>query len=218
MTLLLYGITDARVDQLEGSGLEHRPLRAVAERSLSAVVSEYERGRSRATEDELWEYERVVKGLMDRFAILPARFGSSFEGEPQLRAMVRERHDQLVAGVELIRGAVELSVSAAWPERLPPLDAEPRTSGTAYMRDRVEQHRRASVIAGRLDPLSQAARASSHRLLVKPSLPVVGAYLVDRDRADQFTELVRYVDERLDEAELVCTGPWPPFSFTSGAA
>jgi Gas vesicle synthesis protein GvpL/GvpF len=216
MTLLLYGIADGRVGQIEGSGLERRPLRGVAEQSLVAVVSEHDRARSRASEDELWEYERVVEGLMDRFALLPARFGSSFEGEAQLRAMVRDRHDQLVARFDVIRGAVELSVTATWPERAGPTGGERQASGTAYMLARVEQHRRAAAIASRLESLSAAARASKHRLQVKPSLPVVAAYLVDRGRVEQFAALVKDLDEQLDEAELVCTGPWPPYSFTTG--
>jgi hypothetical protein len=41
------------------------------------------------------------------------------------------------------------------------------------------------------------------------------AYLVDRERVDSFRARVEELGEEIDGAAVVCTGPWPPYSFTS---
>ena len=42
------------------------------------------------------------------------------------------------------------------------------------------------------------------------------AYLVDRDRIEPFRRRVDELAEDVEGASVVCTGPWPPYSFTSG--
>ena len=39
------------------------------------------------------------------------------------------------------------------------------------------------------------------------------AYLVDRELVEDFTASLRRLDQQLRDVELVCTGPWPPYSF-----
>jgi hypothetical protein len=39
------------------------------------------------------------------------------------------------------------------------------------------------------------------------------AYLVDRDAVDRFVALVRRLEESHAHLNMVCTGPWPPYSF-----
>ena len=39
------------------------------------------------------------------------------------------------------------------------------------------------------------------------------AYLVERGQVDAFVTAVRRLQEDRADLALVCTGPWPPFSF-----
>jgi hypothetical protein len=43
------------------------------------------------------------------------------------------------------------------------------------------------------------------------------AYLVDRGAVGEFVARVRQLQRAHEELALVCTGPWPPFSFAQGA-
>jgi hypothetical protein len=56
------------------------------------------------------------------------------------------------------------------------------------------------------------------KVLPSPSIPFAGAYLVDRERTDRFFELARELGGSLEDADLVCTGPWPPYSFAEASA
>jgi hypothetical protein len=217
MTLLLYAIAGCAPEEIDGNGLEDRPLRAIGEDDLVAVVTHHDRAPGKTGHGALWEYEQIVESLMARHSILPARFGSRFDDETDVRTMVRDRRDQLAAAVALVRDAVEVSVSAIWPERAEGNAGDTGANpGTAYMLARVQHHKQAQEIARRLEPLSRAARASTHTLLSQPTLPFQGAYLVARDELEHFTDLVREIDAGLEEAELACTGPWPPYSFAEG--
>jgi hypothetical protein len=144
------------------------------------------------------------------------QFGTVLADERAVRAMLRERAEQLRAGLERVSGAVELGVRAGW--RASPSSDEHATAnggGTAYMLERLALHRQACDLVDRLDPLAGLARDIHIRLLGQAELPVLEAYLVNRDRVKEFTERVRDIDERNPEIELVCTGPWPPYSFVA---
>jgi hypothetical protein len=213
MSLVVHAITDAQAGDVDGTGLRVGPLRFVAHDGLAAVVSEHD--GSRADRDDLWSYEQVMERLMLERTILPMRFGTVLADEHEVRSMMRERAEQLRAGLERVRGAIELSLRAGWRE--PPAPVTAAGPGTAYMLDRVTLDRRARALADCLDPLDALARDMRRRLAPHADLPVRGAYLVDRPRVADFTDCVKDLDERHADIELVCTGPWPPYSFASEA-
>ena len=72
-------------------------------------------------------------------------------------------------------------------------------------------------VAGELDSLKPLALSSRRTLAPRPDVPLLDAYLVDRERVDEFVALVEQIDVGLDDVDLVCTGPWPPYSFAEGA-
>jgi hypothetical protein len=216
MTLVVYAIIEAGSPAIEERGLDGHPLRTVGDEDLAAVVSEHDGSRIAGSAANLWDYEQVMERLMSDRAILPMQFGSALADERAVRAMLRERAEQLRAGLERVRGAVEVGVRAGWRDS-PPRDehAAANGGGTAYMLERLALHRQACDLVDRLDPLAGLARDIHIRFLGQGELPVHEAYLVNRDRVKEFAERVRDIDERHPEIELVCTGPWPPYSFAA---
>ena len=225
MSLLLYGIAETDGEGPFGTGLDGGPLRGVVEESLLAVVSEHAGAAPEPSAATLTAYERIVHRLMDRGAILPARFGSVLDDEPEVRALLRRRREDLVARLRRVRGAVEISLRASWREATRPRSdgGRPQSddggirSGTAYLRERLELRQSARRVAGELDSLKPLALSSRRTVAPRPDVPLLDAYLVDRERVDEFVALVERLDVDLDDVDLVCTGPWPPYSFAEGA-
>jgi hypothetical protein len=108
-----------------------------------------------------------------------------------------------------------------------------RTGGGAYMlRRRLERHVRETVdaLGAELadDVHSQLADLASGTVVLAPQNPELsghegrmllnGAYLVDAERVEQMHELVAELEQRHRElgAQLVLTGPWPPYNFVPG--
>jgi Gas vesicle synthesis protein GvpL/GvpF len=215
MSLVVYAIIESpQPPAIDERGLDGRPLRTVAEDELAAVVSEQSGSRVARSAANLWDYEQVMERLMAERTILPMRFGTVLDDDEAVRAMIRERSDQLRDGLDRVRGAVELGVRAGWRESpRPETENGGAGNGTAYMLERLALHRQACDVVDRLDPLAGLARDIRLRLLGQEDLPVLEAYLVGREHVQEFTECVREIDERHPEIELVCTGPWPPYSF-----
>jgi gas vesicle protein GvpL/GvpF len=136
------------------------------------------------TPEALRRHETVVEGLMGDGPLLPMRFGSVTD---DVAGLLAAREEELLAALERVRGAVELGVRGTG--HMP-------ADGTGYLMRRV-------AAARAHEPLAALARAS-----VRRSHPHVGAYLVDEAAVDGFTARVRELGE-----DLVCTGPWPPYSF-----
>lgn len=217
MSLLLYAIADADPQEIDGIGIGQAPLRAVgrpgllavvAERHGSAVGAENTSGAPKEHET-LWEYERVIERLMASHPVLPARFGTVLSDEAEAQAMLERRGHGLGEALRLVRDAAELGLSVGWRGE-PQSSAE---SGTEYMTRRLGQLRRARAIADVLAPLHVLARASRVRVPPRPELALVAAYLVDRSLVNAFADTVGRLDQQLDDAVVVCTGPWPPYSF-----
>ena len=212
----MYGIVEAAGDGLSGEGLDGRPLRGLAEGSLVAVVGDYDGSAPEPTAATLRAYERTVRRLMDRDAILPARFGSVLEDEHEVRTLLRRRRKDLVARLGRVRGAVEIGLRASWRDRGSAPPHAPSESGTSYLRNRLELRQSARRVAGELDPLASVALSARRSVAPRPGVPVLDAYLVDGARVDEFVALVERLGDALDDVELVCTGPWPPYSFAEG--
>jgi hypothetical protein len=179
------------------------PLLAVRGDGLTALCAPAE--RREVTADVLWRHEEVVEDLMRGRDLIPVRFGTLVEDEAAAQRALHERHDELLTSLDRVRGAVELAVRAQWREP----DA-PRSfgSGAEYMQAKA---RRAEAAALLHDPLAFLARDSVVRR--GPEL-LRAAYLVDREAVDAFVGLVKRLEETHDDVQIVCTGPWPPYSFT----
>jgi Gas vesicle synthesis protein GvpL/GvpF len=217
MSLLVYGIVAAGEVDASGCGLGEQPMRGVAEGPLEAIVTDHEDRPPEPTAAALRTYERAVRGLMDHGAILPAQFGSVLADEDAVRAFLRARARDLLARLERVRGAVEIGLRASWREGAGAVIDPRPPSGVSYLRDRLELRQSARRLASELDPLTNLARSSRRALVPRPDLPVLDAYLVDRGRVREFVAMVEQLDNCLDDVELECTGPWPPYSFAQGA-
>jgi hypothetical protein len=81
---------------------------------------------------------------------------------------------------------------------------------------RLGQQRRHEDIATRVhEPLARIARESVTRSGFAERGAIKAAYLVDTDRVEAFRGRVEELGRELDGASIVCTGPWPPYSFAS---
>jgi hypothetical protein len=180
------------------------PLRAVRSGGLSAICAPaVERD---VTPEALWRHEEVLERLMEQRDLLPVRFGTLVADEHAAAEAVAERREEFTAALERVRGAVELSL------RVEPRESEddrPGTpeSGREYLRARLGRMESARRLH---DPLAALARDS----VVQPGRELLrAAYLVDRGAVEPFVAAVRSLQRAHPDLALLCTGPWPPYSF-----
>lgn len=225
--LYIYGVVDEVPADL-GSGLEGAPLRGIVTGRVAAIVSEHA-SLPEGDEEGFWRHEGVVERLMAEVVVLPLRFGTTVTDAAAVEALLGAREEEFVRRFDEVRGAVELSVRAGLPDRAPSAvpgtgeaappgaGAPPESSstGTEYMRERsrlLEERDRARDALH--DPLAQLSRRAL-LLTGGGDAAFKGAYLVDADRVEAFAAQVGTLAGEL-QAEVSCTGPWPPYSFVAG--
>jgi Gas vesicle synthesis protein GvpL/GvpF len=164
--------------------------------------------------ETLWRYEDVVETLMADRDLLPVRYGTRLEDEAAVARAVEERRDELAAALDQVRGAVELSVRVvATGTRTSSVAAAEASSGAEYLRLRAgveASHDRAARAVD--EPLSALARVSVESRPRPPEL-FRGAYLVERDAVERFAAEVARLQSLNTGLSILCTGPWPPYSF-----
>jgi hypothetical protein len=187
------------------------PLRTVASHALTAVYASV--AARELSPDQLWHYEQVVEALMEDRDLLPLRFGTWLDDEHAVARALEERHRDLARALDNVRGAVELSVRV--------LDGQPQASpadaadtGAGYLRAKAQTAAaQARAVRAVHEPLARLARATAQKS-GRGREVMRAAYLVDRSAVERFVECVAGLERSNPDLRLLCTGPWPPYSFS----
>jgi hypothetical protein len=205
----LYAITDNPGPPLPELAPE---LRLVPFDGLAAVCTPA--SKAEVSPQTLWHHEEVVEALMADRDLLPVRYGTRLDDEAAVAHAMEGRSEELAAALDRVRGAVELSVrvmaAAATPS---PPDPVATTSGAEYLRLRAQAEASREDAAGALhEPLAALARESAQGRPRPPEL-FRAAYLVERGAVDSFVAEVGRLQGESPGLAVLCTGPWPPYSF-----
>jgi Gas vesicle synthesis protein GvpL/GvpF len=170
----------------EAAGL--RAIEADGLAALGAPAVERE-----ASVDQLWQREQLLERLMRDCDLLPVRWGTVVEDD-EVERLLASRRAELVHALDRVRGAVEIAVRVATDEQA--------VTSTAQLYLHVK--RRLAEIHAALAALSrESAEIAAGR----------SAYLVAREDVDSFVSTVAALEEAHDDLSILCTGPWPPYSF-----
>ena len=183
------------------------PLRSVRSGELAVLYAPA--GEEAVSAEALWRREALLEALMEDRDLLPVRFGTRVADETAAAQAVAGRGEELRAGLDRVRGAVELAlrVRSPAPGEPPP----PVASGRDYIAAKAGRGRAAMRIH---EPLAALARES---VIQHGDELLRAAYLVERNAVEPFAGRVRAFQREHPELALVCTGPWPPYSFAEGA-
>jgi Gas vesicle synthesis protein GvpL/GvpF len=213
--IYLYAIAEAVEALPPVAGIHGAPIRRLTIEDVDLVVSEHD-GLPPAGEEAVLAHARVVEHVVAcSDAVLPVRFGRAFADDRALEEAVSRQLGALKAALTRVRGCVELGVRVVGRERSPSLPAE---SGRAYMEARLVDREATAKLARELhEPLERLARSSTSTVSATPRLMLSAAYLVAPDDVEAFRTRVGELEAAHRDLEIVCTGPWPPYSFAPAA-
>lgn len=215
------------------AGVEGAPVELLDHRALVVAVSRHAAAPP-STRAAALAHAAVCDELHARSeALLPVRFGAVYADEPALRAALDERHDALTAGLDRVRGRVEVGVRVGWDPAVAGVPAPDGPApagdgagggggvGRTYLLARVVEERRrrahraraerlAAGVHGALAPLAADSR---HTVLATDGLLLSAAYLVEQTGVARIVARARAVVGERAGLALLCTGPWPPYHF-----
>jgi hypothetical protein len=169
-------------------GLEARPFG-----SLEVVTG--------AEQTDPLQHGLVVERLLDQAdAVLPVRFGERFGTEDDLAAAIAPRLEALERQLDHVAGCVEVGVRI-----VPRREVAHTDDGAAYMRARLREQLST-------DELHRALAAEA-RDSVQTNRDV--GYLVERADVGAFSLTVERLLESHPALDVLCTGPWAPYSFAA---
>ena len=229
-SLYLYAITPGMTRACSVTGLQDAVPFAVDAGRLAAIVSRFVGPPPLPDADIAWRHESVVEALCHPRSVLPMRFGTLAADEPAIVSVLNEREDAFVAALEKVHNCVELGLRVLW---LPAGEAADKatvpavqpTTGREYLLRRqldeqqAQARRKAAQDHAQLlcRRLSGLAIDSSVQVLPTRGLLLSAAFLVPRQAVDEFVATVRQLEGSRQSQRLLCTGPWPPYSFVGQA-
>jgi hypothetical protein len=187
-------------------------------------------------------HNQVIAAIHQEQAILPAKFGCVYARAEDLTTALEQMHETLVARLERLEGCDEWGVHvyadlAAIQQRLfgerPAIrrlqqEVASARPGRAYFLQRKLADEVAAAAEEAANELAQAAYERLIRWAVasqlnppaRPAQDASGeseilraAFLVRRERVDDFVIEVRSFGDGQDGLRCTYSGPWPPYSF-----
>jgi len=238
----LYAIiacTEPREFTTRGIGERGDVVHTVSYRRLAAVVSnspivEYENSRR-----NMMAHTRVLEEVMERFDLLPVRFGTVAPGPGSVMTrLLAPRYQEFTEQLEQMRDRIELGLKAFWYEGTAFAELVRDSETIRRMRDALDgrspvetyyerirlgeevesalaqkRTRDEEAILARIRPLVHKTRTNK---IVSDRMVVNAAFLVDRRNGPQVDDAVRRLDEEFsDRLMFKYVGPVPPYNFVN---
>jgi hypothetical protein len=223
-----------RLSGLTGVGGE--PVRAVAEGDLCAVVGSVDAAvfGEKALPSLLADqaniemigraHHQVVATVASDGPVVPLRLATIYADDLTIRVLLAQRLAELAVMLESFRGTQEWGVKVQVEPWADGGDGDSRAAsssepcGTTVWGPRWQE---AADYAEEIDrTLSDIAIATRRHAMPYPRFGDIegctvhsGVYLLDTERAAEFTGIVRKLTEERADLRADVTGPWPPYSF-----
>jgi hypothetical protein len=239
----VYGVLRAGADpgvQSEGIGDPGGAVHTIESGPVAALVSDVAaEGPVEAGREDLMRHSRVLQEAAERTVVLPMRFGVLMPDEDTVRDELLDPHREDLEGqLAEMEGKAELTLKAFYDEEVvlreivqenaeigqlseavrdKPQDATyfERLRLGEMVAQALEAKRAADaeLILAQLEPLAlevEAGEPAHERMVVN------AAFLVDRERLEDFDRAAQEVNDRLGERmTFKYVGPLPPHSFVT---
>jgi hypothetical protein len=205
--------------------------------NLAAVVSDTPLVVYDPTRENALRHEQVNETVMNDYTVIPMSFGTVFKRTDDVIEFIKGTSDALMDVLQKMRDKIELGLKVNWDrdaiiheielenEEISRLKEEINrtTSSTYFARMQlgrlVEQaltNRSDQFVAEVYDHLRDTAVASRAGKPIGDKMILNAAFLVERDKADEFDARVQDIARKYEgKLSFRYTGPWPPYNFVN---
>lgn len=238
----LYAIINAAAPasfETKGIGGRGDLVHTITEGQVSAVVSDSPMIEYDNTRRNMMAHTLVLEEVMQRFVMLPVRFGTiAPDGQTIATKVLRGRYDELTLLLGQMRGRVELGLKASWHDGMifPEIIAENtairtlRDSlvGRSAERTHFERVRLGELIAQAMERKRTSDEQLIHDRLrgfvhktrlnktIGEQMVINAAYLVEQSAEPELDAAIRAMDAELGARfRFRYVGPVPPYNFVN---
>jgi len=245
MRKYIYGIISTNKPVTFGRAfLSPRPVKVytVIRWGLTCVVSNYSGGdfASLSKESKLYclmGHQGVIERVMNGYTILPVKLGTLVEDESEVRGILEQGYNKLAQTLDRMDGLVEIEVAATWDlkkvleeigneveirqlkhsmaGKTPSEILEMQINAGKLVRESLDR-RRESYRSQTMQSLAKVSLDIQPNALVTDEMVVNVAFLIQREKQEDFDRQVKRVDEGFnDQIKFRVIGPLPPYSFST---
>jgi len=210
---------------------------------LAAVVSDCPATDYKAVKEkekivrDLAAHQRVTEEVMKHCSILPMKFGTMVDEKKEVESVLRQGYINLKEAQAAFQDKVEVEVVATWDlasvfreigNEEPIAKLKAKTEGKPALRglnDRIKLGKMVYESLGRrredhqreiLEVLANCSIDTQKNALMDDSFVMNVAFLIDKERQDEFDERLEELDRRMGGAlNFRRIGPLPPYSFAT---
>lgn len=225
--------------ETKGIGGRDDIVHTITEGRISAVVSDSPMVEYANTRRNMMAHTLVLEEVMQRFVMLPVRFGTIAPDTQTLSTKVlRGRYDELTQMLEQMRGRVELGLKASWHEGSIFSEIIAENTAIRTLRDKLvgrsaerthfDRARLGELIAKEMERRRTADEQLIHDRLrgfvcktklnktIGEQMVINAAYLVEQPAEPELDAAIRAMDADLGKRFLFkYVGPVPPYNFVN---
>ena len=219
-----------------GIGSEAAEVHTVNYKDIAAVASDTPLEVYDPTRENVLAHERVNELVMQRFTVIPMSFGTVFRTDDDIVELLRSAYDAFKDVLVKMQGKLEFGLKVLWEPDLIIQEIEKEEENLRLLRQEIQSQRGSTYFArmqyGRLvDSLLQerseklateimvalgdVSVASRANKPIGEKMILNAAFLVTRDREEEFDVRVKEVASRYEHLNFKYTGPWPPYNFVN---
>src|SRR5262245_3633490 len=219
-----------------GIGEEPAPVYTVRCDDLSAVVSDTPLGVLDPTRDNVLAHQRVNETVMREHTVLPMSFGTMFKTRDDVTAFLKSAYRAFSDVLDKMENKLEFGLKVLWDreavireienedEDIHRLKSEiAAQKGSTYFArmqygrliDAALQGRSERYVAEIFDRLRDVSVAARSNKPIGDRMILNAAFLVTRDREEDFDARVKELGADHDKLTFKYTGPWPPYNFVN---
>lgn len=180
-------------------GFEWREVCTIGDKYFSAVVSDSPLKEFEPKEEEVRVHKRVAEELMKEHSVLPVAYGMVFKNNKILLLTMRKARKAMRKAMKAVNNKLELGIKIVLPKE----DAEWDEKREGY----AKQWESDFAALKRIASESKKLRLFSQRLILN------SAFLVDRNKVEEFSRAVERLGGKYPSFKIQYTGPWPPYNF-----
>ena len=209
-------------------------------RDLAAVVSRAALQVYDPTRENALTHEHVNEVVMidNGFTPVPMSFGTLFKTEEDTTEFLKDTYDALRDVLLKMKDKLEFGIKVNWDRESVLGEIEQENEELRRLKAEIESNQQTSTYFARMqlgrlveqaladkadsyvrdiyDVLQGAAIASRSNKVIGDKMIMNAAFLVGRDKQDQFDQQVHEIGKRYEgKLNFKYTGPWPPYNFVT---
>ncbi len=177
-------------------GIGGEEVYTIAYRDFASVVSKAAMKSYDAGEGEVEVHKEVMGEVMKNRSVLPVAYGMVFKNKKLLSVAMKAGYKAVKKAMKTVDGRVELGIKIFLPKDAMDLDGKIDRCKLDFMGD-----------------LTKVAVDSKELKLFSDRLLLNSAFLVERNKIDEFSARVGVLGNEYGDLKTQYSGPWPPYNF-----